>query len=115
MDAAGLLDREGHDVARVALHQPFVAFLNLDDVVAGEARTDRRCADHAVDSGSGSAADEDAESILGRHGTDTTAFESASLRGPRSERRPLRSTASACARGATWVLSRPPPTRSPCS
>ena len=41
---------ERHDVIRVAVHDPLEAVLNAEHVDAGQARADRRRADHAVDS-----------------------------------------------------------------
>ncbi len=64
MDAADLFDLERDDLVDVALHDPFEAVADADDFDAFEAAADGRRADHAVDAGSGAAADENCEPLV---------------------------------------------------
>src|SRR6185436_17649050 len=67
VDAARVLDGQAAAVLDVALHDPFEAVLDAEHLDAFERGTDGRGADHGVDAGRGSAADEDGHAFAGRH------------------------------------------------
>src|SRR5262249_62105916 len=60
-------DRQRNHVLDVAAHQPLEAVADPDDLDAFERSADRRRADDAVDAGSGTAADEDAQLVVLLH------------------------------------------------
>jgi hypothetical protein len=64
VDAADQVDGQRHDVVDVAAHQPFEAVADADDFDAFEAGANRRRADHAVDAGRRSSADENGEAAV---------------------------------------------------
>ena len=70
VDAADRIDREGRDVFDVTLHQPLESVAHADDIHAFERGADSRSADHAVDAGCGSAADQDGEFLVMFHARD---------------------------------------------
>ena len=55
------------DVLDVTLHQPLESVAHANDVHAVEGRANRRSANHAVDAGGGSAADQDGEFLVMFH------------------------------------------------
>jgi len=63
VDAADVADREGHDVVDVALHDPFEAVLDADDIGPCQGSADGRRPDDAVDAWRRSTACEDCESL----------------------------------------------------
>ena len=67
MDAADAFDRERRDVIDVALHDPFEPVAQADDVDALEPGADGRRCDDAVEAGSGAAAAENCQLVVGVH------------------------------------------------
>ena len=67
VDAADTIDGERHDVFDVTVHQPLESVAHANDVHALEGGADGRGADHAVDAGCGSTADEDGEFLVMFH------------------------------------------------
>ena len=61
------VDGERRDVFDVPVHQPLEAVAHADDVHAFERGADGRGADHAVDAGGGSTADQDGEFLVTFH------------------------------------------------
>jgi len=68
VDPADHVDREGRDVFDVTVHQALESVAHANDVHAVKRGADRRGADHAVDAGGGSAADQDGELLVMFHG-----------------------------------------------
>src|SRR5262249_47316684 len=67
MDPADVVDRQRRDVLDVAVHEPFESVADADDFHAFKGGADRRGPDHAVDSGGGSAADENGQFLVMLH------------------------------------------------
>src|SRR5690349_968568 len=82
MDARDRLNVERTDLRQIALHDPLVAVADPEDVVAGQARADRGGADHAVDTRGGTAADQNRDLLLFRHGGQSALYQSFSALTP---------------------------------